>query len=121
MARSSPVPILQAETRRTLINALLDLPSIDSEAGRAVLTYDWPRTLRHRITMQGPPALVLETLVDVAARWEPLDQAPSPLLLLIEAARQQVAGTRLSEQLELVLATVITDLQRTDIIPPTTL
>ena len=106
------MPELQPDTRRALVDALLDLPIIHSEAGRSVLVYDWPRALRNRIMLAGPPALVIEALVDVAARWEASGDTLTPLLLLLDAAQHEASGTRLAEHLAALRAAVETELQQ---------
>ena len=110
------MPDLSRETRRALVRELLALPGSDGPAVRAAWLLDWPERLRHSITLTGTPSIDVTTLVVEAARWEPVDGTPGPLITLIENAQEQVRGTAAAARLGSLLTTAAHELAGT--VPP---
>src|SRR4051794_30583807 len=87
--------LLTADEKQTLTTLLLQLPN-KSEGVRSVLLGALPFALRNSIPADPSPDLHLRLMVDALNNWPPLTTGEQPLLLLIEAAADQVKDTHLA-------------------------
>ena len=102
--------VLQPATRRTLVDILLSLPNMATDAGRNLLVFDWPLALRAHIPPPAAPLLAISALIELALQWESLPTEPPPLQLLVQAAQYQVRGSRLSTQITALLPALAAEL-----------
>jgi hypothetical protein len=95
--------LLNRETRRQLLEVLAGMGVLDTSAGRTLLLQDLPPIMINMTPRAESKLLDLNAMLDNCEHWEPAEGTPHPLRLLIENARDLVAGSGTATRLQAIL------------------
>ncbi len=102
------LPILSREQRHHLIEALKRIPLFQTQEGRTLLLTDLPITGLSRSTTLD---VDLFNIVDAVVRWGKLPDATSPLLMLLDNAREYAGNGEAGRELAVLYQELIQTLR----------